>query len=40
MKIFLIISFNPIKQFDFETYQPDFLSSSNFKLNRMKVNPK
>ena len=40
LKIFLTILLNLIKQFDFKTYQPDSLSSSNFKLNHMKVNSK
>ena len=40
MKIFLAVSLNPIKQFDHETCQPNSLSISSFKLNRMGADPK
>jgi hypothetical protein len=40
IKIFLIISLNPIKRFNFKTCQPDFLSNSSFELNRIRVNSK
>jgi hypothetical protein len=40
MKIFLVVSLNPMKRFDFETCQPNSLPNSNFKLNHVRVNPK
>ena len=40
MKIFLAVSLNPIKQFDLENCQPNSLSISSFKLNRMGADPK
>jgi len=40
LKIFLTVLLNLIKQFDLETYQPDYLPSSSFELHRMKVDLK
>jgi len=40
MDIFLSVLLNPIKWFDFEIWQSDFLLSLSFKLNRVGVNPK
>jgi hypothetical protein len=40
MDIFLSVLLNPIKWFDFEIWQSDFLLSLSFKLNRVGANPK
>jgi hypothetical protein len=40
MNIFLVVLLNQIKQFDLEICQPGSLSSSSFKLNRVRANPK
>ena len=40
MDIFLSVLLNPIKWFDFEIWQSDFLLSLSFKLNCVGANPK